>query len=368
MPRSSAVSTANQTVGVRLDMDDAIRILSPTDVPLQQFLPSSTTNEVKVEWLEEDLMAQSVTPTAVTGTGPWTLTVADSTELKPSDILWKQDAASAVQYHVDSITNATTVVVSGFAGNAVAPAASDVLVIIGQYRLEGGDPETPRSLERRTQFNYTQIGQEQVSATRTAKNRGARNGLYGQGDPYDHELMKKFKELAIRFERSAVHGQRTIAGSNDKRFMGGLLYYIVSNTVSDVKANTKTALNDLLRKCYDAGGAPQVLMVSPSVKRAISENVDASARRTDRTETTGGFVIDHFASDFGEVDIVINRWFPKTKGIALDRERLSWVKFDPYFHELLAKTGDSQKGEVVGEHSLKVKDEKAHGVLTITDA
>ena len=360
----------NQTVGVRLDMDDAIQILSPSDVPLQGRLRTDTTNQVKVEWLEEDLTAQSVTiqTSGVSGTAsPWTITVDDSSVLRPGDVLWNQTVGtSSRQFTVTSInTGANTAVIASFAGtdDTMDPADGDVLVIVGQYRVEGSDPEEARSVERTSKYNYTQWGQERVEATRTARKRG----LYGQGDPYDHEVQKKFKELAIRFERSLVHGQRAISSDSKSRMMGGLLYFIATNTASNTKANASTAINTLVKACYEAGGNPSTLMVSPSVKAAISANTPVGLR-TERADNTAGTVVDRIMTDFGEVNLVVNRFFPKTKGILLQEEFLSRVNFDPYFHELLAKTGDADKGHIVGEFSLRVKNEKAHGILTLTDA
>lgn len=364
MPATNGmITSANRTVGVKIDMDDAIKILTPTDVPLQRWVSSEPTSSIKVEWLEEDLTPQEDTVASFTGTGPWVLTVTDGNIFRVGDILHKRDALASVQYVVDSIsTNAVTV--SAFAGNAVAPAASDVMEIVGQYRAEGAQPDTSRTVDRTAKFNYTQIGQEKVEASRTQRKRA----MYGVGDPYDHEVGKKFKELAIRFERSMVLGQRAISGANDRRFMGGLFYYITTNSVSDVKANTATALNSLLRRCYEQGGSPSVLMVSPAIKAAISANVDPSLRRSTRGETTGGYVIDRFLSDFGDVEIVTNRHFPKTKGLALQKEFIKRKVFTGYFHEYLAKIGDGDQGELVGEFSLEVKNEKAHGILTLTDA
>jgi hypothetical protein len=364
--RDGRTGTFNQTVGVKLDMDDAIDILTPDDVPLQQWMgDGDRATQVKVEWLEEDLTPQDVVIASKTGTGPWTATVDDASILRDGDILQEKDNTYSLQWVVSSPdTSANTAVLTGFAGNATGPTDGATLSIIGQYNTEGGDPKDPRSVERTAQYNYTQIGQEQVSVTRTAGKRA----LYGQDDPYDHELMKKFRELAIRFERSLVSGVRTISGDAQKRFMGGLLYFITTNTSSDTAANSYKAINALLRKCYEAGGTPRTLMVSPAVKAAISANVDPTLRRSDRSETTGGYVIERVISDFGEVDIVLNRHFPKTKGLVLQREYIRRRPFDPYFHEMLAKTGDSESGEVVGEFSLEVKNEKAHGVLTITDA
>lgn len=367
--RSEAVATFNQTVGVKQDMDEAIRILSPSDTPLQQLLPTVSTNEIKVEWMEEELMPQAVVNSAQSGSGPWTMTTTDTSELRVNDVLGVRDgASSALQYTVSSITNGTTYVVAGFAGNTTAPGATSTLELIGQYVVEGSDPGAPRSTERVSKYNYTQIAQEAVQATRTARNRGARGGLFGGEDPYIHELGKKFKELAIRFERSMIHGQRAISGDSKQRFMGGLFYYITSNSVSGLKANTKTLLNDAIRKAYDNGSSPEVLMVSPAVKSQIS-TLNDSLNRSVQSDTSAGTAIDTFMSDFGEVKVIANRHFPKTRGVVLctSQNDHAIVNFDPYTHELLAKTGDADKGEIVAEKSLKVKNEKGSVLFTLTD-
>lgn len=372
--RQEAVATFNQTVGVKQDMDEAIRILSPSDTPLQQLLPTVSTNEIKVEWMEEELMPQAVTNSAQSGTGPWTMTTTDTTELRANDILGIRDgASSAIQFKVDSITNATTYVVSAFptSSHTTAPGATSTLEIIGQYIVEGVDPVAPRSTERVAKFNYTQIAQEAVQATRTARNRGARGGMFGldQEDPYLHELGKKFKELAVRFERSMIHGQRSISGDSKQRFMGGLFYYITTNSVSGLKANIKTLLNDAIRKAYDAGSSPEVLMVSPTVKSIIS-TLNDSYLNIPRNDGGAGTKIDTFMSDFGEVRVIANRHFPKTRGVVLctSQNDHAIVNFDPYTHELLAKTGDADKGQIVAEKSLKVKNEKGAVLFTVTDA
>lgn len=368
--RNEAVATFNQTVGVKQDMDEAIRILSPSDTPLQQLLPTVSTNEIKVEWMEEELMPQAVVNSAQSGTSPtWTMTTTDTSELRVNDILGVRDgASSALQYTVSSITNSTTYVIAGFAGNTTAPGATSTLELIGQYVVEGSDPGAPRSTERVSKYNYTQIAQESVQATRTARNRGARGGLFGGEDPYIHELGKKFKELAVRFERSMIHGQRAISGDSKQRFMGGLFYYITTNSVSGAKADTKTLLNSAIRKAYDNGSTPEILMVSPAVKSQIS-TLNDTLNRSVQSDTRAGTAIDTFMSDFGEVKVIANRHFPKTRGVVISASQNDHaiVNFDPYTHELLAKTGDADKGEIVAEKSLKVKNEKGSVLFTITD-
>lgn len=369
--RDGMTGSYNQTVGVKLDIDEAIVILPVWDVPLQRMVGSVPATQTKVSWLEEDLTPQTITVTSVTGTAsPWTLTIPDGTTevVRPGDILQLTNVDDyGRQFRVDSVNHTTNqVVVSSFGATTDSddPASGDVLQIIGQYRDEGSDPEAARSVEREEKYNFTQWGQERIQVTRTARKRE----LYGQGDPYDHEVMKKFRELAIRFERSMVLGYRVESTDKKRRSMGGLLFYITTNAVSNTAANVKTAINQLVRKAYEQGGSPSVLMVSPAVKAAISANIDPTLRRSDRADRIGGFVVDSVLTDFGEVDVVANRHFPTKKGILLQREFIKRRPFDNYFHELLAKTGDADVGHIVGEQSLEVKNEKAHGVLTVTDA
>lgn len=364
--RHERTGSYNQTVGVKLDIDEAIHILTPSDVPLQQSIGSESTDQVKVEWLEEDLTPQHVTVTSFTGvSAPYVITVPDASPIRVGDVLQEKDnAAYTKQFLVTAVDQtANTVTVGNFAGNVATPTNATTLEVIGQYRKEGIDPEDPRSIERTMPFNYTQIGQEQIAVTRT----GRKRGLYGQGDPYDHEVMKKFKELAIRFERSMVNGYRTQSGDATQRMMGGLFFYISTNTESGVKANAYSLVNALLRKTYEKGGTPGELWVSPRVKACLS-TIDASLRRADRSDTTAGAVVEHILTDYGEVTVKMNRHFPATKGLVLQKEFIKRRPFDPYFHELLAKTGDSEKGQIVGEQTLEVKNEAAHGLLTITDA
>lgn len=359
------IGSFNRTIGVKIDMDEAIYILPVDDVPLQRWLPSRPTSSVKVEWMNEALTGQTATASAVSGTGPWTVTVPDASIFRPNDILHTQDAAAAVQFVVTSInTGANTAVLTAFAGNATAPVTTAALEIVGQYVNEGADPQEARSQERTGQFNYTQIGQEKVQATRTERKRA----MFAQEDPYDHEVAKKFRELAIRFERTLVHGQRSISSANDQRSLGGLFYFLATNSRSGTVANAKSLVNSLVRDCWAAGGAPTTLMVSPAVKAAISANADNTIRRMEASDTVAGFVVDKVMTDFGTVEVVPNRYFPLTKGVLLQREYDAVRVFDGYAHELLAKTGDSDKGEIIGEFSFQMKNENAQGVLTLTDA
>lgn len=370
--RAELVGTWNTSVGVQIDMDEAVEILTPADVPLQQKIGSAPAHAIKVEWMDEDLMAQSATVnSAVTGAGstgsPWSFTVVDGGELKVGDVLWNQsNGASNVQYVVASV-NGNAITATDFVAAGVAPANGNVLNIVGQYINEGSAPPTPRSVERVAKFNYTQLFTERVQATRTQQQRA----MFGMSEgPYEHELMKKFKEIAIRFERSLVHGQRVLSSDSKARQMGGLFYYISTNTQSNTVANSKTAVNALVRKHYEVAGAGDnlFLMVSPAVKQALSNNIDPTLRRLMTSDTVGGSVVESVLTDFGTVPVIANRHLPTTKGVLLQGEYIKRRVYQSWVHQPLAKVDDSDSGQLIGELSLEVKNEKAHGILTLTDA
>ncbi len=358
-------TTANRTVGVKVDMDEAITILPIDDVPLQRWLPSAPTSNIKVEWMEEALAASTAVLTSVSGTAtPWTLTFPDTNVFRVGDVLHIVGAPEGEQYLVTTISSATDLIVAGFGttGASDDPIANDVFEIVGQVLTEGGDPTDARSQERTALYNYTQIGQEKVEASRTAR----KQATYAQSDPYDHEVQKKFRELAIRYERQLVLGQRYQSGST--RAFGGVFYYNTTNSASSTVANAKATVNLLVRTCWSAGGSPQTLWVSPAVKAAITANYDATLRRSVRDDTTGGFTVERIVTDFGDIDVIANRYIPTTRGFLLQREFDIRRVFDGYQHEMLSKTGDADKGEIVGEFSFEFKNAAAQGVLTLTDA
>lgn len=358
------ITTDLQTVGVKVEMDEAIVLLNTWDVPLQRRLGSAPCHEVRIDWLEDDLTPATTVWSAVSGSStPWTLTIADTSNLRVGDVLTDDAQDGAKSFVITTITANTSIVVADtFTSGIATPAATGTARIVGQYLAEGGDPPNMRSIDRTNPFNYTQVAQEGVQVSRTERKRA----VYGVADEYTYQVQKKFKELAIRVERSMTVGTKFQSGN--KRFMGGLLSYITTNSRSGLVANSKSLLNSLIRDCYTAGGTPTTLYVSPAIKAALSANIDPTLRRTTVEATGAGFVVDSFLSDFGHVEIITDRHIPTTKAVLVQEEFVTRRVFDGYFHEMLAKTGDADKGEIVGEFSLEVKNQKASGVLTLTDA
>lgn len=225
----------------------------------------------------------------------------------------------------------------------------------------------------------------------------------GFADQYAYEVQKATKELAIKLERVTFGALTTATGaSGTARVMKGLQAFITTNTayagnnggtVGDATHDgvlTVGDFNDMLNSIYTQGGNPEQVYVSPKVKRQISAfavpgaaagNVYAKNIAAVDKKLIGA--IDFYDSDFGLIQIVLDRWIPESTNTVtatasatatggqmffLSRaiNRLAWLR--PVQHELVGKRGDSVAGLVVGEVTLEVLSEKANGrILSVNN-
>jgi hypothetical protein len=204
---------------------------------------------------------------------------------------------------------------------------------------------------------------------------------------YAYEIQKAVKRLSIKLERIVFGALSTATGATGTaRVMKGFQAFIASNTayVAGADSTHDTVLasqdfNDMLNTIYSAGGNPEQVYVSPRVKRQVSAFTLPQQNRNiasvDKRLISG---IDFYDSDFGLIQIVLDRWVPEStntttasasatatggKMFFLQRSinRLAWLR--PMQHNLIGRRGDSVAGVVVGEVTLEVLNEKANGML-----
>ncbi len=110
---------------------------------------------------------------------------------------------------------------------------------------------------------------------------------------------------------------------------------------------------------------PQLIMCGAFNKRLISSWF-AGGVRTERSEATGGVVINKLDTDFGTLEIMMNRRMPVDEVYIIQKEKVGWVTLRDWFVEPLAKDGDYRKDEIIGEFGFVVENESAHAVITDT--
>jgi hypothetical protein len=248
--------------------------------------------------------------------------------------------------------------------------------------VEGADA-TAATLSATTRIgNYTQIVGKtvQVSGTLEAVDKAGRKSEKA------YQLAKASAELKRDIEGIITANQGQSAGSSSAaRVMGSLLSYIKTNTnkgsgttagadPTTIGVSTRTdgttrtfqesMLKDVVAKVFTSGGTPSVLMVSPALKQVVSSFTGLAQHRYNST-TAGEITIlagaDLYQSDFGVISIVPNRFMRTRDALVLDPEYAALAYLRPFQTIDLAKSGDSEKTQILAELTLEVKNEAAHG-------
>mgnify|MGYP003650355676 CR=1 FL=1 len=132
-------------------------------------------------------------------------------------------------------------------------------------------------------------------------------------------------------------------------------------------------LKEAVKSCFENGGNPTLLVVPPTQKQAVSAFTGIAAQRfeapSDKQTTIVG-AADVYMSDFGTLSVVPDRFMTADGGtgggeqaLLLDPTMASIATLRPFESNLLAKSGDSEKHQMLVEYTLQVSNEKAHGIV-----
>lgn len=252
--------------------------------------------------------------------------------------------------------------------------------------VEGADWNNDTDTSPVRVFNVTMILRRDIGVSETQRAIASA----GFKDVYAYEIQKAVKRLSIKLERIAFGQLTTATGATGVgRVMRGFQSFIATNTAraggSTAAANdgvlTSQDFNDMLNTIYSAGGNPEQVYTSAKVKRQVSAFTLPQQNRNiasvDKRLVSG---IDFYDSDFGLIQIVLDRWVPESTNAAgvtatasatstggkmffLQRSinRLAWLR--PMQHNLIGRRGDSVAGVVVGEVTLEVLNEQANGMI-----
>ena len=345
---------------------DRILMQDPYDIPMFTALGmvkdgfSVDPKGTKVEWFEQayaakvdvcdDTFASSTTATEFTPDTP--------ALYQPGMILQIDDEKMWV-----SAAGANLTVVRGFGGTTPATHVDDsVIKIIGMARLEGDDADDSPGLNISSAYNYTQIFQRTVKASGSALQRA----YFGEYDPWDSEIDGAMQSLMLLLEKLPFHGERLVGSATTPRGAGGLNEFLSTNVSAKSNAAlTRKMIEDMLENIYDTGGDPDLIVTNPWGKRKLNSLYEGHFERIPDSRFEG------FRTDWLEnpiagrpLEVVVSRDCPAGYMYFLTRGQLGFIPYREFTFSPLAKTGDSEKGEVVGEWSFMVGVEDHHGLIT----
>jgi len=303
-----------ESVGNREDLTDVIYNISPTDTPFMSSVGKTNATAVYHEW------------------------------------------------QTDSLADATT-------ANAV---------------VEGADATSATLAPTTRVGNRTQISQKTIQIAGTLES----IDKAGRKSEKAYQLSKASSELKRDMEKILLSNQAAVTGdASTARKLGSLQAWLETNYVGAGTAGsdgttarvsgtdaafTETMLKNAVKAAYEQGGNPSVLMVTPTQKQVVSGFAGIAEQRyqaPSNAPTTIVGAADVYLSDFGTLSVVPNRFMSADAdddgevAFVLDPEYASIAYLRPFATNELAKTGDSEKTQLLVEYTLEVKNEKAHAII-----
>lgn len=238
--------------------------------------------------------------------------------------------------------------------------------------------------------NYTQIMRKTwiISGTQEVVSEA------GNVQKRKYQKLKKGVEVRKDVELAIVTNNASVGGAT--REFGGLPTWIETNANRDAggsnggfnsgtgltvaatngsqRAFTKVILDDVMKQGYEEGANFKVVSVSPYVKSVfvtfMSDTNVASFRYAANSGKGNSIVAnaDMYEGPFGKVTIMPNRVQAASAAVArnaffIDTEFMEFMWLRKIQEDKdVAKTGDADKGVIIGEGTLKVKNERGLGV------
>lgn len=296
-----------QAVGMREDLSDIVVNIAPTETPFYSKCSKKTAKSTKHEWLTEDIRQA-------------------------------QDNA-----HVQGDDTAAT---------AHSP----------RVRLD----------------NYTQIFKEAAIVSGSAE----AGDYVGPRKMMADEVFKKLKAIKKDVERALFANQAKVApAAGTASRLAGLPAWIKTNTVVGVGgtdpagdgSNTRVAgtnavfteanLSTVMQKMWDAGAKPDHVFLRANLLQTASAFTGNAPRQQTKDVGKVSALIDVYVTNFGDVQFIPHREIRATDVIVADMSHAYIGEYRSFKQEPLAKTGDAEKRQIVGELTFAPGTEKAFGII-----
>ena len=259
---------------------------------------------------------------------------------------------------------------------ALAPASS------ANAQLEGDDPTANALVPTIRLGNLCQISYKmaQVSGTQQAVDHA------GRDNELAYQEMLKGLELKRDVETILVGtNQGKVAGAvGTPRKTASVLSWIVSNTSKGTAggaadpatadgagtrtdgtqiAFTEARLKAVLSAIWTNGGKPGTIMTGAFNKQVFSTFTGRSTAIEEAKSKKIVASVDAYESDFGKLKVVANR-FQRARDVLvleMDKWAVAYLNGRNMVSIPLAKTGDSDRRQILAEYALVARNEKASG-------
>tara|TARA_R110000822_G_scaffold259885_1_gene384930 strand:+ start:121 stop:1065 length:945 start_codon:yes stop_codon:yes gene_type:complete len=244
--------------------------------------------------------------------------------------------------------------------------------------IEGDDATTTASAPTVRLGNQTQISDKVPRVTGTQR----KNSSAGRGDEMDYQVTKSSRELKRDIETILLSNQAKVVGnSTTARKLAAVESWLGTNTSAGTggadptgdgtdartdgtqRALLESDVKSVLADIANEGGNAGHIMVGSFNKQAFSAFSGNATRTTDSTNQALNTAVHIYVSDFGELSVTFNRFQRKRSCLILDMEMWGFATLRDFQSTDLAKTGDTDRKQILCEYTLECNQEKASGIV-----
>ena len=328
----NTVQTYNR-VGIKEDLADVIYNISPTECPFMSNAGKGSASQTNHEWQTDGLAAAGA-----------------NAQIEGDDFGNTATLATVRLGNFTQISN-KVIGVSGTDQAVTNAGRGDELA----YQLAKAGKEIKRDIE------FTCIGAETfktAGAAGTARNTGSVGTWYGGN-------IAGTATAANNYSAAANTTYANAAGAVGAGLNGDGL--VKRNANGTLRAFTEDLLKAGLKKSFELGGNPDVVLMTASHKQTASGFNGIATNTNNIADKRVIGAVDVYVSDFNEVSFVADRHQQENRVdiLEMDKWELSYLR--PFETKELAKTGDSDKRMLVTEYTLTARSPNANfGIFALT--
>jgi hypothetical protein len=129
---------------------------------------------------------------------------------------------------------------------------------------------------------------------------------------------------------------------------------------------SEVQINTAMRTIWQASsGRIDTIVVNGFQKRRINSFI-TSGRAFAASSERFKDMVSVYESDFGVCRVVLSRWVPADTVLLLDSSRIDVLPLTgrSFGYKPLASAGDKEVGQVIGEYTLELRNQIAHGLIS----
>ena len=136
-----------------------------------------------------------------------------------------------------------------------------------------------------------------------------------------------------------------------------------TRTDGTTRAFTEVQLKSVIQKCWTQGGKPGVVMVGAFNKQQFSTFTGRASPVEQTSSRKIVAAVDAYESDFGKLTVTPSRNMRSRDVLVLETEKwaIGHLNGRKMLAVPLAKTGDSERAQMLSEYVLEARNEKASG-------